>query len=66
MNVTILQFQIVIIECPRFRTCPMRTPLDDLADHLRQEMRFGRDADRKPADAHRTFNDLMSASRASL
>jgi hypothetical protein len=48
MNVTVLQVQVVIIECPCARACPLQSPLDDLAERLRQEMRYGRDASRRP------------------
>lgn len=50
MNVTVLQVQVVIIECSCAKACPLQSPLDDLAERLRREMRYGRDASRPPVN----------------
>jgi hypothetical protein len=63
MNVTFHHVQIIVIECPLAEACRLRRPLDDLAERLRREMRYGRDCEtdssaatvNPSADFHDTF-----------
>ena len=50
MNVTVIQVQIVFLECPCAKTCRLRPPPDALAERLRKEMSYGRDVNRRPVD----------------
>ena len=43
MTVIALQVQIVVPRCCGRETCSGRSPLQGLADRLRNEMRYGRD-----------------------
>ena len=50
MNVTVFHVQLVFLDCPCAKTCRLRPPLDDLAERLHKEMRYGCDANRRPVD----------------
>ena len=50
MNVTVLNVQIAIFECPCAKTCRLQPPLDDLSERLRRRMRPGRDGNQRPID----------------
>jgi hypothetical protein len=61
VNITILQVQIVIIVCPCAQTCRVPSPLNDLAERLRSEMCYGRDAHREPENLRRVISDFAPA-----
>ncbi len=46
MNINVLHVQIFLFDCPGAKPSPLQRPLDDLADRLRNEMRYGRGAGR--------------------
>jgi hypothetical protein len=66
VNVTVLQVQIVIVECPCAKVCRLHTPPDELAERLRKEMRYGRDAGREPAFPRGAIDNFAAAFQASL
>jgi len=48
MSIVALQVQIVAPCCPCSDACCSRSPLHELAERLRDEMRYGRDYHRRP------------------
>ena len=50
MNVTVLQVQIVVFQCPCAKTCRLQPPPDHLSERLRRRMRPGRDGNPRPID----------------
>jgi hypothetical protein len=65
VNITILQVQIVIVECPCAKTCRVPSPLNDLAERLRNEMRFGRGANREPENLRSVIDEFATAFQVS-
>ena len=48
MNVTVLQVQIVVFECPCAKTCRLQPPPNDLSERLRRSLRPNRDDNPRP------------------
>jgi hypothetical protein len=61
MNFIVLHVQIVIVECPCAQACRVRSPLDELAERLRNEMCYGRDANRRATNPSDAMNDFTTA-----
>lgn len=61
MNVTVLQVQIVIFECPCAKACRVQTPPDHLAERLRKEMCYGQDSNRESVNLPGVTIDMATA-----
>ena len=50
MNVSVLNVQIIVFECPCAKTCRLQPPLNDLSERLRRRMRPDRDDNHRPVN----------------